>query len=120
MIEVIRYPRPEEWKNLLERPVMDLSVIEERVQPIMEKVKNEGDAAIKEFSQKFDKVTLENFKVEQEELDTAKQSVSRELRNAILYAKTNIEKFHVLQQRKGFAYKSNNRLSHFLLSGRHH
>jgi len=98
MIEVIRYPRPEEWKNLLERPVMDLSVIEERVQPIMEKVKNEGDAAIKEFSQKFDKVTLENFKVEQEELDTAKQSVSRELRNAILYAKTNIEKFHVLQK----------------------
>lgn len=98
MLEVSRYPQKDAWEDLMERPVMDLSEIEERVKPIMEKVKLEGDSAIKEFSEKFDKVSLENFKVSKEEIEAAKKEVSRELRNAILHAKTNIEKFHVLQK----------------------
>lgn len=98
MLEVSRYPQKDAWEDLMERPVMDLSEIEERVKPIMEKVKLEGDSAIKEFSEKFDKVSLENFKVSKEEIEATKKEVSRELRNAILHAKTNIEKFHVLQK----------------------
>ncbi len=98
MIEVNRYPRTEVWDALLTRPMMDFSEIEAQVKPILEQVKSEGDAAVKAFNEKFDKVSLDNLRVSKEEIEQAASLVNRNLRNAILHAKTNIEKFHILQK----------------------
>ncbi len=98
MIDIVKYPQPNAWAALMARPVMDLAEIEERVKPIMEQVRTEGDEALRFFAQKFDHVRLEQLQVSRAELEEAAPLVPRSLRNAILQAKENIEKFHVLQR----------------------
>ena len=45
-----------EQKGLLKRPRVDFTSIANVVDPIVEKVRDEGDAAVLEFTEKFDKV----------------------------------------------------------------
>ena len=44
-MKIIKYPNKSQYKTLLTRPTQDISVIEERVAPILKRVKQEGDAA---------------------------------------------------------------------------
>ncbi|WP_457591661.1 histidinol dehydrogenase [Geoglobus sp.] len=66
----------------------------ERVRPIVEKVREEGDRAVIEFTEKFDGVKIESIRVEKEEFEDAYDLVSDELLDALEIAKENIEKFH--------------------------
>lgn len=68
----------------------------ERVRPIVEKVRKEGDRAIIEFTEKFDGVKIENIRVGREEFEDAYDSVSDELIDALEVAKENIERFHYI------------------------
>lgn len=90
-------PPKETWEAILKRPTFDFSEIVGRVQPILEKVKTEGDNAIIEFTERFDKVKLNDFKVTAAEIEAAKNEVSEELKTAIQTAAKNIEKFHAAQ-----------------------
>ena len=94
----ILYPAKDTWSELLKRPVIDALSLEERVVPILQSVKDEGDVALKALTYKFDGVELQSILVSKEELAEAASLVSQELKDAIEIARVNIEKFHAAQQ----------------------
>lgn len=97
-MKFIKYPERNNWKDILERPVFDQGDLENRVQPILDAVKQKGDAALKEFGEKFDKVILKELLASKEEIQEAKTKVSEKLQLAIQQAKLNIERFHQSQK----------------------
>jgi histidinol dehydrogenase len=92
-----KYPSPDTWNTILKRPTFDFAEIRNRVQPILEAVKTDGDAALRTFTERFDKVVLEDFKVSRAEIEAAKILVSDELKTAIQTAAANIKTFHSRQ-----------------------
>ena len=98
MKNISKYPEKNTWETLLERPVLEKKDLRNTVAEIFLKVKNEGDLALKEFSAKFDQVTIENFQVSENEIEFAITEVSEELKTAIKQAKENIYKFHLAQK----------------------
>lgn len=97
-MNIIKYPNQTEWATLLERPHRDASELRETVQTVLEQIRQGGDAAVKEFELKFDKVKLDSLAVTEAELDEAEKLVSEELKNALKLAHANIEKFHAAQK----------------------
>ncbi|MFY0591058.1 histidinol dehydrogenase [Roseivirga sp.] len=91
-------PARSTWAGLLERPTMDLESIERLVKPVMEAVQSRGDEALREFTEKFDKVTLSAIQVTESEISTAINLVDDTLKQAIAVAKNNIEIFHEAQK----------------------
>jgi histidinol dehydrogenase len=94
----IFYPSVDQWDELLARPVMSLDEIEQRVLPIMHRVKTEGDAALISFAKTFDGVDLENLEVTEAEWSHAENQIDEDLKAAIKVAAQNIKKFHALQK----------------------
>ncbi len=97
-MQVYNYPPREQWAELLARPVFDSTQLFETVQQVLDDVKKNGDKAVRTYTAKFDKVTLETFEVTKEEKDEAENLVSKQLKQAIEMARRNIWKFHVEQQ----------------------
>ncbi len=90
-------PESEELALALERPVKKLKNIKKIVKPILKNVKTKGDRALKKYNLEYDHVHLENLIVAPDEFVAAKETISEELKNAIILAKENIEKFHRAQ-----------------------
>ncbi len=93
-IIVYRYPDKKQLEEILQRPAMDSAVLLDVVKPIMAAVKLEGDVASLKFTRQFDKALLNYQKVEAREILDAEWQVSDDLKEAILVAASNIEKFH--------------------------
>jgi histidinol dehydrogenase len=96
-MQVYQYPERNNWKALLQRPVMNNTALEGSVKNILQEVKQQGDTAVKKFTQQFDKATIDNMVVSEEEFTTAQASLDAKLKAAILSAKVNIETFHKTQ-----------------------
>src|SRR5579871_4169282 len=96
-MQTIKYSKNKNWEEILQRPAFDSSSLEKKVKKILDAVKNKGDKAVRKFTEEFDGVKLKNILVSDEEFSEAEKYVSEELRNAILVAKNNIEKFHAAQ-----------------------
>ena len=94
MIQVIKYPEKERWKELIQRPVIDSSSLEKPVSKILKKVKEKGDRAVRNYTKEFDGVKLKKLAVSEKEILSAEKLLSKELKDAIQQAKSNIEKFH--------------------------
>ncbi|MDW7694133.1 histidinol dehydrogenase [Flammeovirgaceae bacterium SG7u.111] len=97
-MQTIIHPDKKDWAELLKRPVMDLAEIEQKVAPVLSDVKENGDAALRKYSELFDKVTIEEFEVSKSEMERAEMQLDNELIAAIKRAKNNIEKFHLIQK----------------------
>ena len=93
-----KYPNISEWKSLCERPLQNQENLSEQVKSVFDEVKSNGDKALKSFTEKFDKVILNDFKVSESEFNEAKNLVSDELKSAIKTSYENIRKFHTSQQ----------------------
>ena len=76
--------------------------IERRVHDIIENIRANGDAALREYSEKFDGVKLDDFKVDQSIIDAAWDNLPEELKHALLVAKKNITEFHSREIEQGF------------------
>ena len=76
--------------------------IERRVYDIIENVRANGDAALREYSEQFDGVKLDDFKVDQSIIDEAWDNLSEDLKHALLVAKKNITEFHSREIEQGF------------------
>ncbi len=96
-MKIIEYPDFKDWKTLLSRPALDNSSLTETVTAVLDDIKSRGDAAVKEYELKFDKVQLDSLQVSEAELAEAETLVADDLKNAIRLAKGNIEKFHAAQ-----------------------
>ena len=91
-------PSSKEWTHLLERPNASSSDLEVVVADVFEQVKAKGDKAIKEYTQKFDKVSIQHISVTKIEIQLAENNVADKLKEAIQRAKQNIEVFHSAQK----------------------
>ncbi|MCU4175792.1 histidinol dehydrogenase [Carboxylicivirga sp. N1Y90] len=97
-MQKILYPKKEQWQQLLERPDNGLEDLFDTAKGVLQDVQRNKDAALKKYTRMFDGVTLEEFAVTKEEIDEACLSVGSDLKEAILTAKSNIEKFHEAQR----------------------
>ena len=97
-MNIIKYPAREEWADIIERPQLDVTQLNQTVASILADIKVRGDEAVKGYELKFDHIDLETLAVSQAEMDEAEQKVSEELRQAITLAHENIYKFHESQR----------------------
>jgi len=97
-MKVFQYPERKEWDQLLARPVQSALETERIVAPVLQRVKEEGDSAIRNFALKFDKVTIENLEIPASEFERAKSELAPELQAAIRQAYENIKIFHESQK----------------------
>lgn len=93
----IEYPERSNWSEILKRPVFDQKNLESTVSEVLENVRINGDAALREYALKFDQVSLTNLLVTKEEIQEANTLVSETLKQAIEEAKNNIDAFHKAQ-----------------------
>lgn len=87
-------PSKEKWAEIIQRPQIDNASHHDIVSAILLDVKQNGDEAVKKYSFRFDDVAVDELKVSEKEIEDAVLSITDELKNAILLAKENIEKFH--------------------------
>lgn len=98
---LISNPDKSQWAEILKRPVMNVENLFDTVRSIIDRVKAEGDRAVIDYEEKFDKAVLTSLAVKDEELAEAETLVSDELKAAIRLAKQNIESFHAAQRFEG-------------------
>ena len=99
----------EETKNditaqLLKRSPSSYGEYEAKVQAILEDVKTRKDAAVFEYTEKFDKIklTADTFRVTEEEIAEAYCCISEDMLRIIRTAAKNIEEFHRKQLRNSW------------------
>lgn len=93
-------PEPNTWADILRRPTMAAADLDKIVGEVLSNIATRGDEAVREYTERFDGVRLDNFQVSAAEIAQAKASLSPELKEAIQLAKTNIEAFHSRQWEK--------------------
>ena len=93
-MKTILYPKRDEWKEIVERPRLDVSQLTATVRSVLDDIKARGDEAVKEYELKFDHVQLASLAVSQGEMDEAETLGDDELKAAIRLAHDNIKTFH--------------------------
>lgn len=97
-MQIIKYPSKDDWSKILARPEIENKSLFDLVSGILIDIRANGDKAVIEYEQKFDKVMLDSLLVSESEISEAENLISDELKSAILLAKSNIEKFHTAQK----------------------
>lgn len=88
----------EQQTALLERPALaDSSKLASIVSDIITRVRNEGDAVLKELAAKFDNVDLADLKVSQADIDKSESEITPEVKDAIELAHRQVHAFHLAQ-----------------------
>ena len=90
---------PQERARLFLRAEADLGGYLDKVRPIIEAVRERGDAALSQFAQDLDgaPVPADGIKVGEAEIEQGCARVPAELAKAILYARDNILAYHRIQ-----------------------
>lgn len=105
-MELIEYPPREKWEELCRRPRMDVRGLEKTCREVFSDVEKNSDEALTRYTERFDRVRIENPAVEPDEFARAEALVPAELKEAITAAKANIEAFHKLQMPAVVEYTS--------------
>ncbi len=86
------------YKKLTQRTgTQDGSNIIKAVADILDNVRNSGDAALKEYTKKFDNADLTDIKISEEEITAAYSVVDKDLLSIIKKSQRNIRDFHQKQ-----------------------
>lgn len=86
-------------ESILERPaITEGANITAAVAQVIAKVRSEGDAALFELTEKFDRVKPASLRVSREEMDAAASRLSETMKQALEQAYNNISKFHKAQK----------------------
>jgi len=100
---MIKIQTSSEFQAEAEVPVGPVSTqVTAAVAEIIADVIRRGDAALREYSEKFDGCAPDSFEVPQAKLDAALDKIGPEFRAILERAAKNIEKFHRHQIRQGF------------------
>lgn len=83
-----------EYEHLMQRSAADVQRILPQVQTIMQAVRDRGDAAVREFTARFDGADIQELRVSPEEMTRARQQVAPELLRSLQQAHDNLERFH--------------------------
>ena len=84
---------------------LDLAAVMPGVKETIAGVKNRGDAALLEYTEKFDRVKLKELEVTRAEIEAAKGNVDEDMVRCIEEAATAIRNFHYRQKRRAWLEK---------------
>ncbi|ELA7327551.1 histidinol dehydrogenase [Vibrio alginolyticus] len=85
--------------SILERPaITEGANITTAVAEVIAKVREEGDSALIELTEKFDRVKPESIRVSSQEIKAASERLSESMKSALEQAYANISKFHKAQK----------------------
>lgn len=99
-MQIILNPEKKSWTDLTKRPAKPMEELDKLVTDMFSDIQINGDAAIYNYSKLYDKVTIKNTRVSDDEILKSVNKVSAQLQDAIQIAKNNIETFHVAQKEK--------------------
>jgi len=91
-----------ELKNIFTRPSVTNDDVIEIVRPIVNDVKNKGLKAALSYAKKFDSFSGESLIVTKKEFNSAEKKLDKKIKNALITAAENIEKFHSKQFPKSY------------------
>ncbi len=100
-MQIIKYPNHDDLSALLARPHRDLEQLKATVRTVLDRVRTEGDAAVRDYELLFDKIELDSLRVSEAEMDEAESLVDPQLKTALLTAHANITTFHASQKFEG-------------------
>lgn len=100
-MRIIKYPSRDDWKEIIERPRLDVSQLNATVANVLQDIQAKGDEAVKFYEEKFDHVQLSSLAVSAKEMEEAGRLVSQELKDALTLAHGNIARFHESQKFEG-------------------
>ncbi len=107
MIDILEYNVNEEkFQRILARGDFESMEIRANTEAIIKEVRERGDSALCDFSERFDGVKLnpQELLVSEEEFSEATQQVSADFLTTITLARTNIRRFHAYQRRSSYMH----------------
>ncbi len=90
------------FKEVLNRSQFELNNVNRTVANIINKVEEEGDRALIDFTLEFDKVLVDKLEVSKEEIEEAYNSIDKELLKSLEACYQSIKEFHQKQKQKSF------------------
>ena len=95
-MEILKYSEID-LEETIKRSEQDVNNVLGTVSEILNNIRENGDEAVKSYTEKFDGVLIENLKVSKEEIKEAYDTLDESLLTALKQAASNIEKFHAKQ-----------------------
>ena len=87
-------PIKKSWSSLIERPLYSLDSVKDIVDQIFTNVELYGDKSLIDYTNKFDKVDLNNLIVSEKKINNSENLIDDNLKESIKVAFNNIYKFH--------------------------
>ena len=87
-------PEKNTWSSLAKRPLYSLDSVKGIVDEIFTNVKLKGDEALVDYTNKFDKVNLNDLLVSDKKINNSENDIDKDLKESINIAFNNIYKFH--------------------------
>lgn len=104
MMKVISISKDREYlKKLKSRNWQEFDEVNEIVRDILINIRLNKDKALKDYTKKFDGVELEDFSVSKEEIEIALKNTDEKLKEDLIKAKDNIEKYHKKQLKTSYS-----------------
>ncbi|MCI7046288.1 MAG: histidinol dehydrogenase, partial [Prevotella sp.] len=103
---ILRYPDRNQWTDICRRPQLDMSQLNNTVTTVLNDIRTRGDAAVREYEQRFDHVSLDSLAVSDKEIESARSMISQQLLDAITLAHDNIRRFHESQRFNGITVET--------------
>ena len=97
-MKTVLNPTTDQWSELTARPTASLDDVMPVVDEVFGAIQRQGDQAIQAYSEKFDGYRSERIEVDLDDLKSAQNELSADLRTAIDKAYDNIYAFHKVQQ----------------------
>jgi histidinol dehydrogenase len=98
MLESYINPPRDQWEALCRRPADSNPLVRSRVETILQRVREQGDDALRALSEEIDGRPLDTIEVTPEEVREADAKVSEDVKRAVAQAEANIRAFHAAQQ----------------------
>ena len=95
---IYQYPQRSEWADVIKRPTFDNSQLRDLVTNLLDDIRREGDAMIRQLEARFDHCELSDIRVSDDEFKEASENISADLAYAIRQAAHNISRFHESQR----------------------
>lgn len=107
MIKIIKYETNTQLEDIFPRSQFSYENINEKVNKIIEDVRENGDEALFRYNKIFDNVDMTNLTVSLQEIDDAYKRTGSKFRETLILAHENIKKFHERQVRNNFFINEN-------------
>ncbi len=98
MIHKIFEPSASQYAELCQRPSIDQALLTTGIQTIFNEIKRNGDAAVRNYTEKFDGICLPSSVLDLNGISLESINISIDLKEAIQTAYANIYKFHEAQK----------------------